>query len=246
MLGDPTPDLSVALATAAVENGAGMIEIGFPYGDPVADGPAVQRADMRALDGGTSTNEAFAILTRIHEACPDTPLNLLVYANLVHARGYERFCADAAEAGAASLLVPDMCLEESAPLKKASRQAGIGHVQLVGPLTTPERLKRIDAAANSFIYLVAHQGVTGVRDSGFDSVASLVERTAESLKNPLCVGFGLSKREQIERVFEAGARLAVVGSYLANVIGEAVARGDSDEPLITSFTEAFAPLVNGS
>ena len=242
VLGDPSPELSLELAKTSVACGAGMIEIGFPYSDPVADGPAIQRADMRALESGTSTSKALAILARIRDACPKTPLNLLVYANLVHARGFERFCKEAADAGASSLLVPDVCLEESAPLKKACRKARLGHVQLVGPLTSPERLKRIDATATSFIYLVAHQGVTGVRGGGFDAVEALVSRTAWQLKNPLCVGFGLSKPEQIRRVFGAGARLAVVGSYLADVIGES-ARGDR---LLDTYSKALAPLVQAA
>ncbi len=241
VLGDPTPELSVELAKTAVASGAGMIELGFPYGDPVADGPAIQKADMRALEAGTSTSKAIGILARIHEACPKTPLNLLVYGNLVHARGFERFCRDVVDAGASSLLVPDICLEESKPLTKACRRARLGHVQLVGPLTPPERLKRIDAAATSFIYLVAHQGVTGVRGGGgdFNDVEALVGRTARQLQNPLCVGFGLSKPEQIRRVFAAGARLAVVGSYLADVIGES-ARADH---LLAAFSQALEPLV---
>ena len=244
VLGDPSPELSVELAKASVACGAGMIELGFPYGDPVADGPAIQRADMRALENGTSTSKAMAILGRIRDGCPKTPLNLLVYANLVHARGFDRFCKEAADAGAVSLLVPDVCLEESAPLKNACRKAGLGHVQLTGPLTPPERLKRIDAAATSFIYLVAHQGVTGVRGGGgdFNDVEALVGRTARQLQNPLCVGFGLSKPEQIRRVFAAGARLAVVGSYLADVIGEN-ARADH---LLAAFSQALEPLVNAA
>lgn len=239
VLGDPSPELSVELAKTAVACGAGMLEIGFPYGDPVADGPAIQKADVRALENGTSTKKAMELLRRIHDACPKTPLNLLVYANLVHARGFDRFCKEVADVGASSLLVPDVCLEESAPLKRACRQARLGHVQLIGPLTPPERLKRIDAAATSFIYLVAHQGVTGVRGSGFDEVEALVGRTAWQLNHPLCVGFGLSKPEHIRRVFAAGARLAVVGSFLANVI-EDNARGDH---LLTAFSDALGPLL---
>ncbi|GMR22333.1 MAG: tryptophan synthase subunit alpha [Acidobacteriota bacterium] len=246
VLGDPTPELSVELAKTSVACGAGMIELGFPYGDPVADGPAIQRADMRALENGTSTSKAMVILGRIRDACPKTPLNLLVYANLVHARGFDRFCEEAADAGASSLLVPDVCLEESVALKKACRKAGLGHVQLIGPLTPSERLKRIDAAATSFIYLVAHQGVTGVRGGGFDEVEALVGSIAWQLRNPLCVGFGLSTPEQIRRVLAAGARLAVVGSYLADVIGasESVAGSSGrGERLLAAFSQALVPLV---
>lgn len=245
VLGDPTPEISFELARAAGAAGAGMIEIGLPYGDPVADGPAIQAADDRALEGGTSTTKALEILGRIKEALPKTPLNLLVYGNLVHARGLERFCAEVTERGASSLLVPDMCLEESDALRKACKKAKLGHVQLIGPLTSRDRLAKIDRKADSFLYLVAHQGVTGVRESGFDTVEALVARTVAAVKNPICLGFGLSKRDQIDRAFAAGARIAVVGSYLANVIGEAW-RDESEgrgERVVTAFTRALEPLT---
>jgi tryptophan synthase alpha chain len=246
VLGDPTPDLSLELAKAAVDAGAGALEIGFPYGDPVADGPAIQRADQRALLSGTSTSGAFALLSRIHEARPKIPLNLLVYGNLVHARGFERFTRDAAASGASSLLVPDVPLEESAPLKRACRAAGLAHVQLVGPLTAAERLRRIDRIADGFLYLVAHQGITGVREGDFSEVESLVSRTASAVRNPVCLGFGLSKREQIERAFASGASLAVVGSHLANVIKEAWEgrNGDRGERVVSDFRAAVKSLCS--
>lgn len=245
VLGDPTPELSLELAKTAVDAGAGALEIGFPYGDPVADGPAIQRADMRALSGGTTTSSALSLLARIHQARPETPLNLLVYGNLVHARGFERFAEDAAAAGASSLLVPDIPLEESSPLKHACRSVGLAHVQLVGPLTAAERLRRIDRMADGFLYLVAHQGITGVRGGDFSEVESLVSRTVSAVENPLCLGFGLSKPEHIARAFRAGARLAVVGSHLANVIGEAWDGdgGDRGERVIRGFGDAVRELM---
>ncbi|HXV60350.1 MAG TPA: tryptophan synthase subunit alpha [Vicinamibacteria bacterium] len=245
VIGDPTPQLSVELARAAVGAGADMIELGFPYSDPVADGPAIQAAAGRSLAGGTSTTQAIALLGRVHDAVPETPLNLLVYGNLVHARGFDRFCEEVALAGASTLLVPDIPLEESAVLKRACRKAGLGHVQLVGPLTSRERLARIDRFADSFVYLVAHQGVTGVRSGGFDAVEMLVARVANAVSNPLCLGFGLSKREQIERAFRAGARLAVVGSHLANVIGAVWAddQPGRDRMVVEAFSEALRTLT---
>jgi tryptophan synthase alpha chain len=245
VLGDPSPELSLQLAKAAVDAGAGALEIGFPYGDPVADGPAIQRADMRALSSGTSTSRAFTLLARIHEARPRTPLNLLVYGNLVHARGFERFTKDAVAAGASSLLVPDVPLEESAPLKRACRASGLAHVQLVGPLTGEERLRRIDRAADGFVYLVAHQGITGVRGGDFSEVETLVARTASVVRNPVCLGFGLSRSEEIARAFAAGARLAVVGSHLANVIGDAWggSGGDRGERVVSKFGAAIRALL---
>jgi tryptophan synthase alpha chain len=246
LLGDPTPALSLELAKAAVDAGAGMIEIGFPYGDPVADGPAIQRAQVRALSSGTSTTAALRLLARIHEARPSTPLNLLVYGNLVHARGVDRFAAEAGDAGASSLLVPDVSFEESAPLRRACRKRRLAHVELVGPLTSAERLSRIDGLTDGFLYLVAHQGTTGVRGGDFASVAALVARTAKAARNPVCLGFGLSKRGQIETAFAAGARVAVVGSHLAAVIGAAWddADGNRDERVVSRFTSEFRALVH--
>jgi tryptophan synthase alpha chain len=241
VLGDPTPELSLDLAKAAIDAGAGALEIGFPYGDPVADGPAIQKADRRALASGMTTSGAFDLLARLHDARPKTPLNLLVYGNLVHARGVEKFAQDAASAGASSLLVPDVPLEESGFLKIACRKAGLAHVQLVGPLTPPERLKRIESAADGFLYLVAHQGVTGVRAGDFESVEALVAATVSAVEKPVCLGFGLSKREQIERAFAAGARLAVVGSHLADVIGEA---WEGRKDVVNEFRGAVASLCS--
>lgn len=245
VLGDPTPELSLALATAAVREGASMLELGFPYGDPVADGPAIQAANLRALEGGTSTDRAFQILSRIHEACPATPLNLLIYGNLVHARGYERFCRDAAEAGASSLLVPDISLEENAALRKASRKAGLGHVELVGPLTQEARLRRIDQAADAFLYLVARQGVTGVRDGSFEHIARLVKRTSLRVKRPLCLGFGLSRPQHLRQAFDSGARIAVVGSFLAQVISKAWLESSErrEAKVLDDYVKAIRPLV---
>lgn len=246
VLGDPTPDLSVALAAAAVRAGATMLELGFPYGDPSADGVAIQAADLRALAGGTSTGTALRILARIREACPETPLNLLVYGNLVHARGYEHFCVSAVDAGASSLLVPDIPLEESAALRRACARAGLGHAQLIGPLTPPGRLSRIARAADAFLYLVSTQGVTGVRDGPFDELPALVRRTAQA-ERPLCVGFGLSRPDELRAAFAAGARIAVVGSHLARLIGEAWSAGrrgrDRDGLVLETFTEALRPLA---
>ena len=139
VLGDPTPDLCVELARTAVSAGARMLEIGFPYSDPVADGPAVQAAAGRALAGGTSTRRGFELLGRIAESCPGIPLNLLVYGNLVHRIGYERFTDTVSQAGASTLLVPDIPVEEAAPLRRAGRRAGLGHVELAGPLTPGPR-----------------------------------------------------------------------------------------------------------
>ncbi len=239
MLGDPTPDLSVELARIAVGEGAGMLELGFPYRDPVADGPAIQAAGQRALAGGASTRVALGILARIRDACPETPLNLLVYGNLVHRLGYDRFCAEAAAAGASSLLVPDIPLDEAAPLRRASSRAGLGHVEMAGPLTSGTRLEKLDRAS-TMLYLAGFQGVTGMRESAFEPVLERVRAIGSRVSAPLCLGFGISNRTQVRGAFAAGARVAVVGSFLARVIGQ---RDGDREGLPDDFAAAVRRLM---
>lgn len=243
VLGDPTPALSVELARAAVAAGARMLEIGFPYSDPVADGPAIQAAAQRALAGGTSTRAGFELLGRIADACPGVPLNLLVYGNLVHRTGYERFTGAATDAGASTLLVPDIPLDEATPLRRACRRSRLGHVELAGPLTPAPRLRRL-AAASCFVYLAGFQGVTGVREAGFDAVLDRVTGVAEAVDVPVCLGFGLSGRGQIVRAFAAGARIAVVGSHLARVL-EALYRTPADaDRLLAGYRSAVLRLTS--
>jgi tryptophan synthase alpha chain len=242
VLGDPTPALSVELARTAVEAGAGMLEIGFPYSDPVADGPAVQAAAQRALAGGTSTRTGFRLLERIADVCPGVPLNLLVYGNLVHRIGYERFADTVADAGASSLLVPDIPLEEAGPLRRACRQSRLGHVELAGPLTPAPRLRKL-AKASRFVYLAGFQGVTGVRRGGFAGVLDRVSGVAASVSVPVCLGFGLSDREQIARAFGAGARIAVVGSHLARVVERLFETPGNPERLLAGYRSAVMRLT---
>jgi tryptophan synthase alpha chain len=243
VLGDPTPELSAALALAAIEAGATMLELGMPFSDPCADGPAIQAADARARAAGTSTERAFEILATIHARAPAVPKNLLVYGNLVHARGWQRFCEDAVAAGASSLLVPDVPLEESAPLRAASAAAGLGHVELVGPASAPQRVQALDRASDAFLYLAAHQGITGSPAGARSARAELVARTAAAARKPVCLGFGLSEPAHLRDAFAAGARIAVVGSHLARAIERALAeRAD----VVERFRAACKPLIDAA
>jgi tryptophan synthase alpha chain len=239
VLGDPDPERSVALAVAAVRAGSTMLELGLPYGDPCADGPAIAAASARARAAGVSTASAFALLARVRSACPRVPLNLLVYGNLVHAHGYAAFCAAAAACGASSLLVPDIPLEESRPLSQACAAARIGHVALVGPGTGDERVRALDRTCTAFLYVAGVQGVTG--GAGDPEISSaLVRRVAAAAAHPVCLGFGLSTPEHVRAAFAAGARIAVVGSHLARAID----RGCNDPAGVEAcFTAALSPLA---
>ncbi len=245
VLGDPTPEISLELAKAAVGDGATMLELGIPYDAACADGPDIQAADARALAAGVGTEAALRLLARIREACPGAPLNLLVYGNLVHARGWARFAADAAAAGASSLLVPDIPLEEGAPLRAASKAAGLGVVMMAGPRTDAARLLRIAAAADAFVYLAGRQGTTGVNAAGEATAPEFVAAVVAAIRRPVCLGFGLVSPAQVAAAFGAGARIAVVGSLLARTIGPAWEGGGADAParVLDRFRTVLAPMI---
>ena len=245
VLGDPTPDISFELAKKAIELGATMLEVGIAYGDPSADGPAIQRANLRAIAAKATTPVALGVMKRIHEAFPALPMNLLVYGNLVHARGFEAFVQDALDVGASSLLVPDILFEEGEQLREVCKRLGLGHAELAGPLTDAKRLKRLASTIDAYLYLVAFQGVTGARTGGSDAIGELVKRTADRIEVPVCVGFGLSSAEHVASVYDAGARVAVVGSHLANAIEAGVNAGPlgKGKHVVAAFEKAFAPLA---
>jgi tryptophan synthase alpha chain len=213
MAGPETPEL----AAAAVEGGADLIEIGFPFSDPLADGPVVREAAERALARGMRTKECLACLSRTRERV-DVPLVPMTYASLLEAYGYERFERDARAAGASSLIVADLPIEAEPQLRR---------VQLVAPTTPPERIRVAAERTDGWLYLVSLTGTTGARASLSPQVAGLVERARAVTRVPLLVGFGISTPEHAG----AAAALAdgiVVGSRAVEVADEAGATGLRD------------------
>lgn len=237
VLGDPDPETCVELAVRAVAGGASALELGLPYGAASADGAEVAGAYRRALARGATLRDGFACLVRIR-ARVDVPLNLLVYGNLVHARGVRRFCAEARAHGASSLLVPDVPVEESEPLVRACAETGLGSAQLVGPRTTPARLRRIASRADAYLYLVSRPAVTGSTDALDETALACVERVASAAPLPVCVGFGLSRPNDVARVLARGARLAVVGSALLRSVRAFACGVLGRDELVTGFEES--------
>ncbi|MBI5851650.1 MAG: tryptophan synthase subunit alpha [Planctomycetes bacterium] len=246
VLGDPTPRISLDVMLAAVDAGATMLELGLPYNAPCADGPAIQAASRRALAAGTTTDVALELVAILRDARPELPLNLLVYANLVHSRGPREFCRDFATAGASSLLVPDVLLEEGEELRAICLDHGLDSVQLVGPRTPTPRLAAIDAACTGFLYLAALQGVTGSDPDHAGETQGAMQRLREVCANPICLGFGLRSVDDVARAFASGARIAVVGSELARTIGEASASGRDPRDAVAARCRALAVALTAS
>jgi tryptophan synthase alpha chain len=193
-----TPDL----ARAAVEGGADVIEFGFPFSDPLADGPVVRRAAERALGRGMRTRACLDVLARSRALLPDTALVPMTYSSLLEAYGWDRFAADAADAGATSLIVVDLPAGDRPELRR---------VQLVAPTSTDERIRLAGKQTDGWLYLVTVAGTTGARDELSPALAGLVERARGATDVPLYAGFGISTPEQAR----AAAELAdgvVVGS----------------------------------
>jgi tryptophan synthase alpha chain len=200
MAGDPDADTTLAMMLALRDAGADLIELGIPYGDPLADGPAIAAAGQRALARGTGTNDVFDLTKRARSAGAP-PIVLFTYFNPVLQYGIERFAAAAQEAGAGGVIVPDVALEETGELRAVLMKHNLDMPLLVAPSTPPERAARIARESTGFVYVVSRLGVTGAGDA-IDT--STVERQVAMLRGqtdkPLAVGFGISRAEHVKRV----------------------------------------------
>jgi tryptophan synthase alpha chain len=190
------------LARAAVEGGADLVELGFPFSDPLADGPVVRRAAERALSRGMRTRACLDVLERTRALLPDTPLVPMTYSSLLEAYGWDRFATDAAAAGATSLIVADL---------PAGDRPGLRRVQLVAPTSTDERIRLAGQQTDGWLYLVTVAGTTGARDELSPALAGLVERARRATNVPLYAGFGISTPEHARAAGEL-ADGVVVGS----------------------------------
>jgi tryptophan synthase alpha chain len=237
-LGDPDEVSSLRLIEAALSGGADALELGFPFSDPIADGPVIQRAAMRALLAGTTTDTCFLMLAAIRERSP-VPMSLLVYYNLIHAYGIERFCGMAAQAGVGALLVADLPLEESGPLRKSMARNSLQSVFMVGLNTPPEKMKRIIEVTTGYLYLVAVLGVTGERQNVSKRCIETIETVRGLTSLPLCVGFGISSPEQAGAFLGTGVDGIIVGSAVIRIIEESLPDIERVCQRLTSFVRGF-------
>ena len=220
MLGDPDLETCAALLDAVVAGGADMVEVGVPFSDPVADGPVIQAAAMRALKAGTRVGDCFRLLSAFRSRHADVPVGILTYANLLAARGRERFFTDAASAGVDSLLVADVPSLEAEPYADAARQAGVDLVMIAAPNTPGQTLTRVARLGSGYTYCVARAGVTGERQElalEHDQLFSTL-RTVQAA--PPVLGFGISTPEHVRQALAAGAAGVISGSAIVRLATE--------------------------
>jgi len=236
MGGFPDFETSAAVAQAYADSGADLIELGVPYSDPLADGPVIHAAATAALDSGIRFDDVLRICSLVHEASPAVPIVPMVYANMVLARGAERFAGELMRAGAAAAIVPDLPLEEGTELRAALAAEGLASIAFITPTTTPERREQILAEASGFVYVVALAGVTGERQRVPAELSELVASVKACTDVPAAVGFGIGTPEAVAEV-GAIADGVIVGSRLVREVTEISERGGDAAAAVVAVSE---------
>ncbi len=217
--GDPSTAETGAILDALVEGGADVIELGMPFTDPMADGPAIQLANIRSLSAGTKTKDLFEIAAAFRARHPDVPLVLMGYANPMTCRGADWFADACKKAGVDGVICVDLPPEEDADLGPALRTAGVDFIRLATPTTDAARLPSVLKSASGFLYYVSVAGITGLQQAASASIAEAVARLKQSTDLPIAVGFGIRTPDQAAAV-AAVADGVVVGSALVELIGQ--------------------------
>ena len=196
MAGDPDLETSFDALCAVRDNGADIIELGAPFTDPMADGPAIQKAALRALANKTSLSDVLALAKRFRETDQETPIILMGYANPIHTMGYEAFAASAAEAGIDGTIIVDLPPEEDQPIRDAFAAHDLSVIRLATPTTHEARMATVAEGASGFLYYVAVAGVTGAGSADPEDIRAGVEMAQRVSGLPVCVGFGIKNGEQ--------------------------------------------------
>ena len=213
--GDPDLETTGKAVRAAVENGADLIELGIPFSDPTAEGPVIQEASLRALQGGVTTDLIFAFVGELRRDVT-VPLVFMTYANVIFSYGAERFISACARIGVDGLILPDLPFEEKEEFLPVCRQYGVDLISLIAP-TSESRVAMIAREAEGFIYLVSSLGVTGTRREITTDLAPIIRAIRENTKIPVAVGFGISTPEQA-KAMAALSDGAIVGSAIEKIL----------------------------
>lgn len=214
-IGDPSLAITADIVVEMGRRGAGVVELGIPYSDPIADGPTIAAASHRALARGVRLDDVFDTVAAIRERS-DVPLVLFTYCNPVFRFGPENFMKRAAEVGAEGVLMPDLPPEEAGEILASASKYGIDTVFLVAPTTSTQRLETIARATRGFLYLVAALGVTGARSELAEGLKYKIALAKAAARLPIAVGFGLSSPDQAHQVAGWGADGIVIGSALVD------------------------------
>jgi len=236
--GDPDRETSAAILDALVEAKVDIIELGMPFSDPMADGPAIQAASLRALRAGMTLSGTLEMARDFRARHPDTPLVLMGYYNPIYIYGVDAFLADAVAAGVDGLIVVDLPPEEDDELCLPAREAGLDFIRLVTPTSDAARLPVVLGTASGFVYYVAITGITGTRSAAADSISAAYNRISAATTLPVVTGFGIRTPEQAGEAASLSDG-AVVGSAVVDIIADNLGADGRGTPEIVSKIAAF-------
>ena len=213
------------------------MELGFPYSDPIADGPTIQQASIRALSNKLKTDDSFEIIRQVREIHADIPIGLLLYSNLVLKRGIEKFYQDAVVAGVDSILIADVPLREADRFIAVSEQTGIKQILIAPPNASDETLAEIGNKSQGYTYLLGRAGVTGAETAVSIPASELIDKLTQYKVAPPILGFGISTPEQVAEAIKSGAAGAISGSATVNIIADNLDQPDVMLEKLTSFVQ---------
>ncbi|MBA0166209.1 MULTISPECIES: tryptophan synthase subunit alpha [Pectobacterium] len=217
-LGDPSPEQSLKIIDTLIAAGADALELGVPFSDPLADGPTIQDANLRAFAAGVTPSQCFEMLATIRQKYPEIPIGLLMYANLVFSNGIDEFYQRCAQVGVDSVLVADVPVEESASFRTAALRHGIAPIFICPPNADDELLREIASYGRGYTYLVSRAGVTGAEKRAQLPLNHLVAKLNEYHAAPPLQGFGISDPAQVRETLASGAAGAISGSAIVRII----------------------------
>ncbi|NOH61717.1 tryptophan synthase subunit alpha [Vibrio sp. RE88] len=236
---DPNPEQSLKIMETLVEAGADALELGIPFSDPLADGPTIQGANIRALDSGATPDICFELIGKIRAKYPELPIGLLMYANLVYARGIDSFYQRCANAGIDSVLIADVPTNESEEFVESAKKHGVEPIFIAPPTASEETLKSVAELGGGYTYLLSRAGVTGAEKKANMPVSDLLDKLNKYDAPPSLLGFGISQPEQVKQAIESGAAGAISGSAIVKIIESNV---ESPQEMLNQLASFVSPM----
>jgi len=248
IIGDPNAEQSFNIIKTLIDAGADALELGIPFSDPSADGITIQMAALRALNSGINTDICIDILAKVREYAPNIPIGLLLYGNLVFARGIDDFYRDMAQVGVDSVLIADVPIRESLPFREAALKHGVAPIFIAPPNASDEILREVSSYSRGYTYVLSRAGVTGVdvieeSTQTISPAESLISKLTQYHAAPPVLGFGISAPQQVKDAFTAGASGAISGSAVVKIIEDNLT---NKEKILTELTKFVNTMKNAT
>ena len=238
-IGDPNLAQSKAIIETLIDSGADALELGIPFSDPLADGPVIQGANIRALDSGVTPDSCFQLISEIRTKYPDTPIGLLLYANLVFANGIDSFYQKAKDAGVDSVLIADVPVEASEPFRTSANMHDIAPIFIAPPNGDEDTLAKVSEYGEGYTYLLSRAGVTGTENKAGTPLEHILSSLTEHNAPPAVLGFGISQPEQVKTAIAADVTGVISGSATVKLIEKNL---DDNEVMLKELAEFISEM----